>query len=233
MELLALGGAFVSFTVSAAAGLGGSLVLVPLLIVTMGTKEGIALAALLLACNNLFKVVAYRSTIPIRAALWVIVLTMVGALVGAMLLVKVRTEVIEVAVLISILFTVLAERLRWNQANRRASPVFALGSGLFSGFSGTSGPMKGIALRALKLDRFYLVGAASCVSLAGDIAKSAVFWQADLLVDEHLPFMMMAVPLMPLATWCGRRINREIGERAYAWLFWMVMLGYTVRLAIV
>ena len=38
-----------SFFVSASAGMGGSLVLVPVLALSLGTKEGIALAALLLA----------------------------------------------------------------------------------------------------------------------------------------------------------------------------------------
>ena len=41
-----------SFIVSAAAGLGGSLILVPAMMMAIGTKEGIAVAALLLACNN-------------------------------------------------------------------------------------------------------------------------------------------------------------------------------------
>ncbi|HAS77070.1 MAG TPA: sulfite exporter TauE/SafE family protein, partial [Marinobacter adhaerens] len=45
-----------SFIVSAAAGLGGSLILVPAMMMAIGTKEGIAVAALLLACNNVAKV---------------------------------------------------------------------------------------------------------------------------------------------------------------------------------
>ena len=41
-----------SFIVSAAAGLGGSLILVPAMMMAIGTKDGIAVAALLLACNK-------------------------------------------------------------------------------------------------------------------------------------------------------------------------------------
>ena len=43
---------YVSFAVSASAGLGGSLVLVPTLVVFLGSKEGIALAALLLPAGH-------------------------------------------------------------------------------------------------------------------------------------------------------------------------------------
>ena len=54
----------VSFTLSSAAGMGGSLVLIPVLIAVVGVKEGIALSALLLAANNVAKVIAYRTTLP-------------------------------------------------------------------------------------------------------------------------------------------------------------------------
>ncbi|MFB3051273.1 MAG: sulfite exporter TauE/SafE family protein, partial [Acidimicrobiia bacterium] len=49
----------VSFMISASAGLGGSLILVPTLALVLGTKEGVALSALLLAANNVVKVIAY------------------------------------------------------------------------------------------------------------------------------------------------------------------------------
>ena len=43
---------FLSFALSASAGLGGSLILVPALVLILGAREGMALAALLLAGNN-------------------------------------------------------------------------------------------------------------------------------------------------------------------------------------
>ena len=57
-----------SFAVSASAGLGGSLILVPTLALVLGTKEGVAMAALLLAGNNVVKVIAYRRSLPFRSA---------------------------------------------------------------------------------------------------------------------------------------------------------------------
>jgi hypothetical protein len=105
-----------------------------------------------------------------------------------------------------------------------------LGAGLTSGFSGTSGPLKGIALRRLKLDRQHLVGAASLVSLGGDLAKTAVFIQGDLFDQEAWTVVLASVALTPMAALLGRHLNHQMGERAYAGLFWMVMIGYTVRL---
>jgi len=228
--LLVLAAAAVSFTLSASAGLGGSLILVPTLALVLGTKEGVALAALLLAANNVVKVLAYRETLPIRKALAVIVLVAVGAALGARLLVAAPEAIVTLAVIVSFVFALIAERLDLSRLRRLGGPVLAFGSGATSGFSGTSGPLKGMAIRQLDLDRAHFVGAASLVSLVGDVTKAAVFTEADLLAGQSFLIALVAVPLMVIATFTGRTINRSIGERGYTWLFWAVMAGYTVRL---
>jgi uncharacterized membrane protein YfcA len=228
--LLVLVAAAVSFTVSAAAGLGGSLILVPTLALVLGTKEGVALAALLLAANNVVKVFAYRDTLPYRKALVVIVLVAVGAALGAGLLVAAPEDLVTVAVIVSFVFALIAERLELSRLRRVGGPVLAFAGGATSGFSGTSGPLKGMAIRQLDLDRAHFVGAASLVSLVGDATKTAVFTGADLLGGQSFVIALIAVPLMVVATFTGRTINRSIGERGYTWLFWAVMAGYTVRL---
>ncbi len=228
--ILALIAVTAAFVVSASAGLGGSLVLVPALALVLGTKEGAALAALLLAGNNVVKLVAYRVTIPWRAAAWLVVATVIGAAVGARLLVSAPEDMVTVAVIAGFAAALAFERLQLPWLRRRAAPVLALGSGLTSGFSGTSGPLKGIAIRSLPLDRLHIVGAASVVSFAGDAIKTAIYTDAVLLGGDAYTLAAVAVPLMVAATWFGRSLNHRIGERGYTMLFWSVMAGYTWRL---
>ena len=234
MTLLAGGAAaaaaFVSFVVSASAGLGGSLVLVPALSLLLGTKEGVALAALLLGANNVFKVLAYRGTLPVRLSLAIIAATVVGAFLGARLLIAAPERAVGAAVVVAMAATFVFERRRLKRALQTSAPVLAVGSGLTSGFSGTSGPLKGVAVRGLGLDRLHMVGAASMVSFAGDATKAAVFAEASLLGGGALAFAAAVMPLMALGTWTGRQINQRLGERAFAGLFWGVMAGYSVRL---
>ena len=220
----------VSFMVSASAGLGGSLILVPTLALVLGTKEGVALAALLLAANNVVKVVAYRKTLPLRRAIYVIVLVAIGAALGARLLVAAPENLVTIAVIISFVVALIAERLDLGRLRRAGAPFLAFGAGATSGFSGTSGPLKGMAIRQLGLDRAHFVGAASLASLAGDATKAAVFAEAELLGESSLVLALAAVPLMLAATFTGRHINKRLGEKGYTWLFWLVMAGYTVRL---
>src|SRR5690606_1847208 len=115
------------------------------------------------------------------------------------------------------------EQLRFEPGRRVASPVLALGSGATSGFSGTSGPLKGVAIRNLDLDRLHFVGAASLVSFAGDATKTAVYTDAALLDADSFLLAAVALPLMAAGTATGRRLNERVGERGFAVLFWSVM----------
>ncbi len=230
--LVALVAIVVAFTVSASAGLGGSLILVPALSILLGAKEGIALSALLLGGNNVLKVLAYRRMIPYRAALSVVLLIMLGAAIGARLMVAAPERWVDVAIILSFGLSFLFEFKAWNFLRRGSAPLYALFAGATSGFSGTSGPLKGVALRNLGLDRLHLVGAASLASLAGDAVKAGIFLQASLLEAGSWRIVLWALPLMPLAVLLGRAVNERIGERAYASLFWAVMTGYAVRLVL-
>jgi len=221
-----------AFAVSASAGLGGSLILVPALALVLGTKDGVAMAALLLAGNNVVKVFAYRATLPFKKAAMIVGLLAVGAAIGARLLVSSPEDLVTVAVIISFALALIAERFDLSRFRTAGGPLLAFGSGATSGFSGTSGPLKGMAIRQLDLDRAHFVGAASLASLIGDATKTAVFTEARLLDGSAFLLAILAVPLMLAATFTGRRINQSIGEKGYSILFWAVMAGYTVRLLV-
>ncbi len=225
--LLGIGG---GFFVSASAGLGGSLVLVPLLTLALGARDGIAFAALLLAGNNVVKLWVYREALPWKRAAVIVVPTMLGALVGARLLVAAPEMVVRVGVLASVVVAFLFERRTARAWPTPLAPGLAAVAGATSGFSGTSGPLKGMAIRSLRLGRLETVGAAAIVSATADLTKLAVFGNAGLLGTAHLQLAIVSVPLMAAATVAGRRFTVAVGEDGYARLFWLVMGGYALRL---
>lgn len=232
---VALLGVVVAFGVSAAAGFGGSLVLVPVLALVLGSKEGVALAALLLACNNVAKVVAYRRTMPFRRSALLAALVSIGAATGATIFTRAADDVVSAVVILSFVLTFWFDRgSQSGVARARAvyGPLLAWSSGALSGFSGTSGPLKGVAVRSARLDRAHAVGCLSLLSLAGDVTKAAVFTEAGLLSGQSYRTAAAALPLMVLATAAGKRCNQRLGERGYRQLFWGVMLGYSGRLVL-
>ncbi len=223
---------YAAFTVSASAGLGGSLLMVPTLALFLGSKEGVALAALLLASNNVMKIVAYRGTLPFRKTVAIVVLIVLGAAFGAKLLVDAPDWAVTIGIVVMFVASVVAERMQIDRLRTGFAPFLAFVSGASSGFSGTSGPLKGVAIRNLDLDRRHFVGAASLASFAGDATKTAMFADAELLGRTSVLVAIAAVPLMALGTWTGSTINAKAGERTFAALFWTVMAGYSVRLFI-
>lgn len=220
----------VSFVVSASAGLGGSLLLVPVLVLILGPKEGVVLAALLLGCNNVFKVIAYRRTIPLRAAAMIILLIAAGAALGATAMIHSPPGIVAAGVLVAFLATFMMERTGFELGRTVFAPVLAFASGATSGFSGTSGPLKGAAIRNLDVDRAHFAGAASVASLVADLTKTTVFAHAQLLDGRAVTILVVVLPLMLLGTMSGFRLNRQLGERAFALCFWLIMAGYGVRL---
>jgi uncharacterized protein len=219
-------------TVSAAAGYGGSLILVPALALLLGAKTGTALAALILAANNIFKVGVYRKTLPFKKAAVVVILVAVGSAIGAFAFVSASERVVAIAVIVGFVLAFVAERFDLTRVSRIGAPLLALGAGATSPFSGTSGPLKGLAVRNLGLDRLHLVGTLALVSLVGDATKTAIWTEASLISRDGYLLAAGCVPLMFAATLVGRRLNGVLGERGYTGLFWTVMVGYTVRIAV-
>lgn len=229
----------IALLVSSTVGLGGSLIAVPIMIAFFGAKSGIALAALLLASNNIFKVIAYRQTIPWKGSLVLAALTMLGAFVGAHLLLLLPDIWILIAVLGSLIWSLATEILSqaanaWKPDNATQNPwlakLWALVAGLTSGVSGTSGPLKGLAVRQFAADRQHYAGAASLISLVGDATKASVFAEAALLGPQEFKLLLFVVPLMPLCAFGGRWLNGRLGERWFSYAFWAVIVGYSLRL---
>lgn len=220
-----------SFAISSSAGLGGSLLMVPTMMVIFGPKEGVAMAALLLAFNNVAKAVAYRETLPFKKSLMIVVPTIVGAFIGASLLARAPERWVVIAVMASLAASLVAEVVSGSSERRLGSPLLAGAAGVTSGFSGTSGPLKGVAVRGLGLDRRFTVGAATLASLAGDVTKSLTFAGEGLLGGRQLMLALACIPLMIGGTALGYHFNGRLGDDGYKKWFWIIIGAYGLRLA--
>ncbi|CAN5649517.1 hypothetical protein BH24ACT5_BH24ACT5_02720 [soil metagenome] len=225
---------FASLFVSSIAGYGGSLLLVPMLGLILGPKEGVALAALLLGWNNVFKVAAYRRTLALRAGWPLLLVTAAGVWFGASVLIASSDELVIWVIVVGTFVSLLVETVGngWMLRARRhtAVPMMAA-SAVLSGASGSSGPLKGIAVRNLGLARLEHVGLASCVSLVADALKVELFATAGLFGNLDASVLLIALPVMPVAAWVGRAVNQRVNESAFRWIFWSVVGGYTLRMA--
>jgi uncharacterized membrane protein YfcA len=219
--------------VSSVAGYGGSLILVPALAAILGPKAGIAFSALVLGWNNVFKVLAYRRTLALRQGRPLLVVTAIGAWFGASLLIDAPDRAVIWTVVGVTMVSLLVELVGSDRILRvrRSAAVPAMGSAaVLSGISGTSGPLKGIAVRNLGLPRLEHVGLASAISLVGDALKVELFRAEGLLDGIELGTLFVALPIMPLGAWAGRVVNERVDERVFQYVFWAVVGCYTLRM---
>jgi uncharacterized membrane protein YfcA len=205
--------------------------MVPTMMVIFGPKQGVAIAALLLAFNNVAKAVAYRKTLPVKKSLLVVVPTVIGAFIGASLLARAPETWVVTAVIASLAASLVVEAVSGTSQRTVGAPLLAGAAGVTSGFSGTSGPLNGVAVRGLGLDRRHTVGAATLASLAGDVTKSLTFAGEGLLGSRQFLLALACIPLMIGGTMLGYQFNGRLGDDGYRKWFWLIIGAYGLRLA--
>lgn len=222
-------GAFFSMTLSAAIGFGGSLLMIPAMLIFFPPKVAVAIAALGLGVNNVGKVMVYRADIPWKKALPLALITMIvaGASSQALLMVP---DGIALNVIVSIYaVSLLGEFVQLPKmlSNVAAYIGIAIAS-ISSGLSGTAGPTKGLAIRSLGLPKTEMVATGSLISLFGDVSKMTVFFYAG-AYEGHLMEFIVFIALVPFACACGYKLNRGTSEGKFRLLFWAIVGAYTLR----
>ncbi len=217
---------------SASCGLGGSLLLIPTLTLLLGVKEGIVLSSILLGLNNVVKTFYYRHHIKLKASLFLLLPMIIGSAIGALLMVQLNSKLLGFFLLAHICISFFVQRFSTGSIQRATGIGYAGLAGLCSGLSGTSGPLKGIAVRCFHQSKTALVATASVISLASDAVKSGVYLSQLSGIQLNTFVIAFGLVSMPIASSLGKRINEQMTTKAYDALFYTVMSGYVLRLFI-
>ena len=235
MNIMLILAVFLAFFVSALMGQGGGLIMAPVMIAAFGPKEGVAIAAVLMAANNVIKAAAYLRSIP-KVSFLLAIGTVAGTLIGSLLLVSVPEKIVLFAAMASILASFGYEvfgRQALRIGDKSVAVLFAAIAGITSGVSGTSGPLKAVSVRMMNLQPLRHVGAATVLSLVGDVTKAIALVAAGVTSYSSVLEVGWAFALMPLATWGGWYINsRKMKPQWFGILFWITIGAYLLRLAV-
>jgi uncharacterized protein len=201
MEILTGISIFLSFLLSASCGLGGSLILIPALTLFLGVKEGIVLSSVLLGLNNLIKMIFYSHSIRWHSV-WRLMLPMcLGAVAGALIMVEVSSKALGIFLLAHICLSFWVEHKGSFRIRRHTGMGYAGLSGFCSGLSGTSGPLKGLAVKCYHTIKPEVVASASILSLSTDAIKSAIYLNQLTVPAQHWTMVAFSLIMMPLATY--------------------------------
>lgn len=210
---------FFGFVVSAAFGIGGVVLLIPLLSMALPPAQAIAVSAPVMLVNNLGKSWVYRRAVHWRACGLVSALALPAAYLSARLVTTVDDRVILVAVAALILVSVGADRLRAPAAGNRFGDAGLLlwggVTGAISGLCGAAGPPTAIGLRGYGLSKDAFVGTVAVFAVLLQVAKIPAYVGTDVLPLRLLPLAVLLGALGLIAVAVGPPLLRRVPEQTF------------------
>lgn len=208
---------FVGFVISATFGIGGVVLLIPLLSTTLPPAQAVAVSAPIMLVNNLGKSWIYRKHLD-KKALWLVsALAVPTAFFAALFTTRIDDRVILLAVAALIILSVVVEHVRSRpvQLSDRALLFWGLITGGISGIAGAAGPPTAIGLRGYGLSRESFVATVAVFAVFLQLAKIPAYWSTNALPAKLLPLSAVLGVTAIIAVAVGPPMLRRVPEKAF------------------
>jgi len=204
--------AFVSELLGTLSGFGSSTFFVPSAVFFESFKFVLALTAILHCFGNFFRIFLFRDHFDKKMFLLLVVPSVVFTGVGAVLVAYFPPENLEVFLGI-VLMGVAALFMFVKTAPRRIPKWLAISlsgvSGFATGFVGTGGAIRGIALAALQIEKNSFVMISSAVDIGGDFLRAGIY-----LANGYMDWRQwFYIPLLLLAAFAGAKAGQRLLSR--------------------
>jgi hypothetical protein len=218
LPVLGVVAAFSAF-VGSVAGSGGSLVLLPVLVLYTGIREAVPIITIANLSANLSRAAINRREIVFPVVGWFVLGTIPLNALGAWLFTVTAPQVLTRLLGALLIVVVIWRRWRPRPPARRLAVWFLpLGAafGFLEGVLGSVGPLMAPFFLAFGLVKNAYIGTDALSTVAMQSTKLAVFGGAHLLGPGTLAAGITLVPFMILGTVIGRRVVDRLPERAFA-----------------
>lgn len=207
----------------------GSIVLVPVFVAVFGPKDGVVLISAYFLCFNIIAVCVFRGHVDWKITSRLLIFAIPCAVVGSVFLTLTDPKTFSRALGAALLAYVLrrwfpGKPIRWPQ-----SLVIALCAcvyGFASGITGTGSIVKVPMFKALGLRKERYVATYAVSSLLVNVPKAIVFVGSGLLTRRVAIATLPLIALAVIGTLVGKRLLREIPEKAFARVIeWVVAVS--------
>jgi hypothetical protein len=208
---------FFGFVVSATFGIGGVVLLIPMLSTTLPPAEAVAISAPVMLVNNLGKSWVYRRSLDVRALWLVSALSLPTAFFAALLTASVDERVLLLGVAALVLSTLFVERVQQRaiRMSARALLWWGLVTGVISGMCGAAGPPTAIGLRSYGLSKNAFVATVAVFAVLLQFAKMPAYVVTDILPARMAPLAAWLAFLGVLSVITGPRLLSSVPERMF------------------
>lgn len=215
--LLASAAAFLLAVLSAVAGFGGGVLLLPVVTALFGLRVAVPVLTITQLAGNGARVWFNRAELD-RAVIGRFAVGAVPlAVAGAVLLAGAPLAPLQRLLGAFLLVVVAWRRLRPHPRRPGRAAFVAVGaaSGLGSALLGSVGPLTAPFFLAYGLTRGGYVGTEAACALTMHLTKTAAYGAGDLLSGRVLLLGLALTPATLAGTWVGRRLLGRIGDRLF------------------
>jgi uncharacterized membrane protein YfcA len=215
--LVAATAAFFVALLSAVAGFGGGVLLLPVFTAMFGLRFAVPMLTLTQLASNGSRVWLNRHDLRWPLVGWFAAGAVPLAVAGAVLLTRAPLGPLQRAMGVLLIGMVVWRRLdpHPRAPSDRAFVGVGAASGLGSALLGTVGPLTAPFFLAYGLSRAAYIGTEAAAALTMHLTKTAAYGAGDLLTARVLGYALALVPTTLAGAWVGRLIVGRISDRVF------------------
>jgi len=218
--LVASSAAFALALLSAVAGFGGGVLLLPVFTVLFGLRVAVPMLTLTQLSSNGSRAWLNRRELRWPLIGWFTLGAVPCAIAGGLLLAHAPLSPLKRVLGSFLIGVVIWRRLRHRPRPPHEKTFAAVGaaSGLGSALLGSVGPLTAPFFLALGLTRAAYIGTEAASALTMHLAKIATYGAGDLLTNQALLFGVALTPATMLGAWTGRKILGHLTDQFFVLL---------------
>ncbi|BCJ47930.1 hypothetical protein GCM10010168_22890 [Actinoplanes ianthinogenes] len=217
---IASAAAFALAVLSAVAGFGGGVLLLPVFTALFGLRMAVPMLTVTQLSSNAFRVWLNRHDLRWRLVGWFALGAVPLAVTGGLLLARAPLGALHRLLGVFLIGVVIWRRVT-PHPRKPADPSFAAvgaASGLGSALLGSVGPLTAPFFLAYGLTRAAYIGTEAAGALTMHLSKIAAYGAGDLLTREVLVYGAALTPATLAGAWAGRRIVGRLSDRVFVLL---------------
>jgi len=210
-------GVFVGFYVQTVIGFGGSLVALPLLLFGMELPDAISYLSIFYFFSSVFLIAKEGRNIDMKLVLKLALASVVGVVLGILVLAFSKPIVLKKALGFFIL-TYVAYTLFWKkriQLSKSGVLSFGILAGFFSGVFSTGGPLYAVCVENSVKDMRIFRATMIALSALVTVTQIPVLVATGLLTFTHLKLSLYIFPVFLFAQFLGKLTFRKINGKVF------------------
>ncbi len=228
MSLALAGVALVASTLAGVTGFGGAALLLPALVLAVGTRDAVPILTIAQLVGNGSRVWFNRRELNGRVVGWFALGGVPFALLGGVLFARAPLAGLTRLLGAFLLVIVLWRRLRPKTEVHFPVQAFAAvgaGSSFLSALIGSVGPLMAPFFLAFGLVKGAYIGTEALATVTMHVAKLVAYRGTGILPATSIAAGLAMGPVMILGSWIGKRIVDRLPERVFVYLIEGVMVA--------